>query len=308
MNFVDVKYRLVQMLFAMLGRIPLSLRKILARCLGLTAYAIDGTHRRIVLDNLERAFGNDMTSAQRIRLARAVFVHFALMIFEIGWVSRLTPEEFRPYCRIEGYEHYQQALAQDRGVFALTGHMGNWELLPIAAGKLIDRPAFVYRPMDSAALDRFFVHQRTRMGAVMIAAARAMRPLLRLIREKRTAVILPDQSASRWDGVFVYFFDRVTCTNKGLALMALKTGAPVVPVFLVRNGDHFILKFLPPLPLIRTGDKTRDIEENTRQYNRALEEIIRQYPEQWFWMHQRWKTPTYRLIADRPKNWKPKNR
>ncbi|MFW6237563.1 MAG: lysophospholipid acyltransferase family protein, partial [Desulfosudaceae bacterium] len=130
MNFVEMKYRLVQMLFAILGSIPLSLRKILARCLGLTAYAIDGRHRRIVLDNLERAFENDMTAAQRIRLARAVFVHFALMIFEIGWVSRLTPEEFRPYCRIEGYEHYQQALAQGRGGFAMTGHMGNWELLP----------------------------------------------------------------------------------------------------------------------------------------------------------------------------------
>ncbi|MFP4038906.1 MAG: lysophospholipid acyltransferase family protein [Desulfosudaceae bacterium] len=297
---------MVRDLFKLLGAVPPGPRKILARWLGLTAYALDRKHRQIVRDNLNRVFGREKDPARITRLARQTFVHFSLVVFEIGWLSRITPEHFSRHCRVEGAEHYRRALARNRGVLALTGHMGNWELLPVAAGNLVDRPGFVYRPMDSPVLDRFFINQRTRMGAVMISSARAMRPLLRLLHDKGTVVVLPDQSSNRFEGVFVDFFGQVTCTNKGLALMALKTGAPVVPIFLVREKDHFLLKFFPALPLIKTGDKTRDVEENTRQYNLILEKTIRQYPEQWFWMHRRWKTPTYCLIADRPEKFKSK--
>jgi len=121
-----------------------------------------------------------------------------------------------------------------------------------------------------------------------------MRPILKGLKNKELIGILLDQNTHRNAGVFVDFFGPPACTNEGLALLALRTETPVIPLFCMREGDRFRVEFGSALPLVRTGDKGRDIKINTRQYNRALEEIIRRYPEQWFWVHQRWKT--------RPKN------
>ena len=102
-----------------------------------------------------------------------------------------------------------------------------------------------------------------------------------------------DQNFDWYEGVFVDFFGRKACTNKGMALLALKTESPVIPMFLVRERSRFKVIFEPEVPLIRTGDKTKDIEANTQQYNEVIEKIVRRYPEQWFWVHQRWKTKPF---------------
>ncbi len=102
--------------------------------------------------------------------------------------------------------------------------------------------------------------------------------------------LLMDQNVAWREGVFADFFGRPACTNKGMALLALKTGAPVIPAFLIRNHSGFTAKFLPEIPLIKTGDKVKDLEANTAQYNRVIESVVRQYPDQWFWVHRRWNT------------------
>lgn len=116
--------------------------------------------------------------------------------------------------------------------------------------------------------------------------------LLSLIPKHRGElfVLLLDQSVDCYEGVFVDFFGHRTCTNKGMVLLALKTEAPVVPAFLIREKFGFTGKFLPEIPLTKTGDKTKDLEINTEKYNKVIESVVRQYPEQWFWVHRRWKT------------------
>ncbi|MBW2193548.1 MAG: lysophospholipid acyltransferase family protein, partial [Deltaproteobacteria bacterium] len=180
-----------------------------------------------------------------------------------------------------------------RGVLALTAHFGNWELLSVV-GAMSGYPlAVLYRPLDFKPLDRFFVKLRTRFGGKMIPQKRALREVLRSLRKREIMVLLMDQNVDWYEGVFVDFMGRRACTNKGLALIALKSKAPVVPVFLVRQGEQFTAKILPEIPLIKTGDKTKDVEENTARYNAAIASFLYQYPEQWFWVHQRWKTRPY---------------
>jgi len=148
----------------------------------------------------------------------------------------------------------------------------------------------IYRPLEFKPLDRFFIDLRGRYGGKLHAKKNAMRPILKDLRNRELIGILLDQNTNRNAGVFVDFFGQPACTNKGLALLALGTGSPVIPLFLMREEDRFRVEFGPAFPLVRTGDKAKDIEVSTRQYNRVLEDVIRRYPEQWFWVHRRWKT------------------
>tara|TARA_B100002003_G_scaffold181691_1_gene169804 strand:- start:1177 stop:1668 length:492 start_codon:yes stop_codon:yes gene_type:complete len=147
----------------------------------------------------------------------------------------------------------------------------------------------IYRPLDFLSLEQFVKYIRTRFGAKVIPKRHSTRTILKSLKHEESVGILLDQSTHRGKGVFVDFFGRRTCTNKGLALLALKTGAPVIPVLQVREKSGFRANFLPEGPLIKTGDITKDVEANTLQYNRVIETFIRRYPDQWFWVHRRWK-------------------
>ncbi len=139
-------------------------------------------------------------------------------------------------------------------------------------------------------MDRFFADIRARYGAKLYPKSRAMRKILRSMRNKELVGFLLDQNTNVQSGVFVDFFGKPACTHNGMAVIALGTDAPVISAFLVREGTGFRVEFGPEIPLIRTGNKEKDIVENTRQYNRVLESIILRYPDQWFWVHRRWKT------------------
>jgi KDO2-lipid IV(A) lauroyltransferase len=175
----------------------------------------------------------------------------------------------------------------------LTGHFGNWELLSVIGAMLSYPLSVLYRPLDFKPLDRFFVKLRTRFEGKLIPLKRSMFAILKSLGRGEMVVLLMDQNVDWYEGVFVDFMGHRACTNKGLALIALKTKAPVIPAFLVREKEGFTAKFLPEIPLTISGDKTRDVEDNTQQYNQVIESFLRRYPDQWFWLHQRWKTRPY---------------
>jgi len=299
-GFLEVKYTLLRLFFLVMGMVPPWARKWLSWLLGRTAYIVDREHRTIVIDNLTRVFGDIKTGKEIRALARRVFCNTALMLFEIGWFTRLGPSDIPKHFRITGFEHFKKALSKGRGVFALTAHIGNWELLPVAPAMGIENAAFVYRPLDKKVLDLFFGRQRTKFGAKMIPSKKAMFKIIRNVTRGGCVLLLMDQNVDWYEGVFVEFFGHYACTNKGLALMAMKTKTPVVPMFLVRDGKGYNIIFEDEIPLAETGDRTKDIEENTRRYNKAIESIILRYPDQWFWLHQRWKTRPFCNIADNP--------
>jgi KDO2-lipid IV(A) lauroyltransferase len=284
---------LIEGAFRLVGRLSLVSIDRIARRLGPVLHRLDGKHRRIVKANLERAFGGQKTGPERRIIEVRVFENLVRILLEIGWSMNREPEDLRKFLRLRGLFHFTAAHRQGRGVLFLTAHAGNWELLPVL-GSLYRFPVNVlYRPLDSPAFDRLVRKMRSRFGAKMIPTHRAARKVLGCLRKGEIVAILMDQNVDWYEGVFVDFFGSRACTNKGMALIALKTGAPVLPIFLVREQGGFAVEVGAPIPLIRTGDKTRDIEANTQLYNDAIERFVRRYPDQWFWVHQRWKTRPY---------------
>ena len=294
---------MIHLFFKALGRLSLDAAKRRADLIGSVWYRLDRKHRKVALDNLTRAFGNEKTSLEINHLAKRIFKNLAIIPFEIGWSLRLTREDVDRFVRIEGAENYQNALAKGRGVFVLTAHTGNWELLTIAAAILEIKFNVLYRPLDWKALDRFFVHIRTRLGNDVIPKDGSVLRILKCLKRGEAVAMLMDQNVGSHRGVFVDFFGHIACTNKAMAYLTTKLEVPVVPVFIAREKNGFVAECGPELPLIRTGSRIKDIDENTQQYNHAIEAFIRRYPDQWLWVHRRWKTKGYepwpRVKSDR---------
>lgn len=295
-------YKGIKILFRLLGLIPQKWQRLSADFLGRIIFLTDRRHQRIVIDNLTHAFGGQKNRFEIRTLAKRVFMNLVLIIFEVAWSLSLEEKQLRKYFTIDGRSNIKNAYEKDKGVLALTAHFGNFELLTVIGAMIKNPLSVVVRPLSFKPLDRFFVDLRTRFGAKMIPKQRSFRAILRSLERKEIVVLLMDQNVDWYEGVFVDFMGRRACTNSGLALLALKTRAPVIPVVLIREKTGFRAEFGPEIPLIETGDKRKDVELNTLQYNRIIEDIVRRYPEQWFWVHQRWKTRPYHpwpKIADK---------
>jgi KDO2-lipid IV(A) lauroyltransferase len=280
-------------LFKLLGLLPRTWTAGMADILGGMLFCLDKKHREIAMNNLTYAFGRQKLPQEIKKIARQVFINLVQVVFEIGWSLRLNERHFAEHFKIDGYHHIKNAYEKGRGVLALTAHFGNWELLAVI-GAMIKFPiSIVVRPLDFKPLDHFIFNLRTRYGGEIIPKQRSIRTVIRSLDRGEIVVLLMDQNVDWYEGVFVDFMGHRACTNKGLALLALKTGAPVVPVFMIREKRGFRAEFGPEITTFKTGDKQKDIEINTQEYNRVIENVIRRYPDQWFWIHQRWKTKPY---------------
>jgi KDO2-lipid IV(A) lauroyltransferase len=280
-------------LLKLIGLIPRKLAQRIADLLGRILFSVVKKHRRIAIDNLTYAFGHEKQPKEIEKIARRVFINLVQVVFEIGWSLNLKESQFTEHFKIDGYHNIKNAYQKGRGVLALTAHFGNWELLTVI-GAMIKFPInIVVRPLDFKPLDYFIFNLRTRFGGKIIPKERSIHEIIRSLHRGDIVVLLMDQNVDWYEGVFVDFMGHRACTNKGLALLALKTGAPVVPVFMVREKSGFRAEFGPEIFTVKTGDRQKDIEINTQEYNRVIENFIRRYPDQWFWVHQRWKTKPY---------------
>ncbi len=289
----DAMFKIIRVFFKLLGLIPRPLARRIGNAMGRFWYAADRRHREIVLKNLAHALGKEKTEAERVRIARSVFKNISQVVFEIGWSLWQSRDGFEKRLRVEGVSDYLNAWNKGKGVLILAGHMGNWELLPIASGLSGKKVHIIYRPLDFKPLDQFFLYLRSRFGDALVPRGGAMRKTISLLKRGQSVGMMMDQNVGWRKGVFVEYFGRRACTNKAAALLALQTGAAVVPLLTAREGDNYRVKWGPEIPLIQTGDDIRDVEANTQQYNDVIEAFVRQYPDQWFWLHQRWKTKSY---------------
>jgi len=292
-DWQNIAYGLIANFFKLLGMIPRKWAYRLSHFIGLIFFHVDRKHQKIALSNLTNAFKNEKDNYEIRKIAKQVFKNLALILFEIGWSLSLTKKEFSKYFIINGLSRLETARKKGRGVLVFTAHTGNWELLPVASTITGYQISILFRPLDFPPLNQFFLKIRSRFGANMVPTARSMRKILQNLKQGGLVGILMDQNVDWHEGVFVDFFGRRACTNKGLALLALKTKAPVIPIFLVREKTGFRVEIGEEILLVKTGDKIKDIEANTQQYNDAIEAFVRRYPDQWFWVHQRWKTRPY---------------
>ena len=287
-------YRIVEKCFYLLGILSRKQAHDISDLLGRLWYLADSRHRHVALRNLTRAFAAEKNPDEIEKIARRVFKNIILLLFEIGWSLHLQPQNFNKHFKINDLYSKNKKISKTtgNGILVLTGHVGNWELLPTVSALIGHTANVLYRPMDYAPLERFFAENRTRYGAKLISKDGSLLRVFKALKRKESVVMLLDQNVGWHKGVFVDFFKHRACTSYGLAFIALKTGAPVVPVFVIRNrdGSGFTAEIGPEIPLIKTGDHQKDLEENTQRYNNALEAVIRRYPDQWFWVHRRWKT------------------
>lgn len=261
------------------------------RRFGDLAYRVLPGRRSVARENLGLAFGRDRSPEEIALLCRRSFQHLGMTAVEACAFS-FAPVTFLPsLVRVEGVEHLRSAMARGRGALLLTAHFGNWELLA-ASHILTGYPlSVVARPLDHPLLNRLVARLRARSGVELIEKRRALPSVLAALRRGRMVGILLDQNSSRREGVFVPFFGVSASTSKGLALLALKTGAPVVPVFIHREPDgHHRVVVGPALPVASTGNRDQDLLAATAAFTRVIEETVRRWPEQWFWVHRRWKT------------------
>ncbi len=281
-------YILIEIFFSFLGIFSLETGRNLGAAIGRIIFRLDKKHQNIVIENLSLAFGMDKKEAEKTGLR--VFENLCKIPFEMAWSKKLSPNKLFSYFKIEGVENIHNAYKEGRGVLALTAHMGNWELLTVVAAILRHPLSIVIRPLDFKPLDQFMINFRSGFGGKLIPKEKAFRKIFKALSQKHMVALLMDQNVDWYEGVFSPFFGKPACTNKGLALLALKTGAPVVPTFLLRTKSGFFARFMPPVIIENSGDKIKDVETNTDKYNKIIESLICEYKEQWFWAHQRWKT------------------
>jgi len=243
--------------------------------------------RALTLENLLRAFGDGQLPSELRRLGRRSFEHLGMNIVEACVFFFRPPSVLLSRVDLAGVEHVEAAAAEGKGVLVLTAHYGNWELLAGAHLLSAFPLSVVVRPLDDPLMDRVVERFRLRSGVELIAKRRALREILEALRRGRMVGILLDQNTSRAEAVFAPFFGFPASTSKALAVISLRTGAPVVPVFIRRvEGGRHRVEVGPSIPPPPNGDVT----DYTAAFNRSIEAAVRRSPEQWFWMHNRWKT------------------
>jgi len=276
---------------AAMNRIPLRWRIFFFERLARLLYVLDDRHRRIALRNLALAFP-EKGEGEWKRIARSAFGNLGRAIAEFTYTPQLREGKLEPFIAFEGLENFSRAQRKGKGVLFLTAHFGNWEWMAAGFPLVSGHPCHVVvRPLDSRFLNDVVERVRTSTGNRTIPKQKAMGHILRLLKEGKTVGILLDQNMAWQEGVFVNFFGEQACTNTGMALLALKTGAAVLPVFNIRARDGLCRAIIEPeISLIRTGNKESDVIRNTQLFTQVIERYIRQYPDHWLWVHERWKT------------------
>jgi KDO2-lipid IV(A) lauroyltransferase len=259
--------------------------------IGAIAFRALGRLRRVGLRNLELAFPN-MTSRERETTLRSEYRNLGFLLAEFCKMPDYTAIRASRFIRYEGLENYLAARDRGKGVLVLTGHLGAWELSSFYHSLMGMPMGMVIRRLDNPLVDAFVNRIRCLHGNRVIHKDDFARGLIASMRAGETVGILMDTNMTPPQGVFVPFFGVLACTASGMARIAARTEAAVVPGFLLweESEQKYVLHFGAELPVIRTGDAEQDALANTASFTAAIERYIRQYPEQWLWLHRRWKT------------------
>jgi KDO2-lipid IV(A) lauroyltransferase len=273
------------------GMLPRGGARAVGAGLGAAAWVLLGRLRRVGLRNLEIAFP-EKAAAEREAILRGVYRSLGWQLGEFCKMSGYTAEGASKFIRYDGLEHYLAARAKGKGVLVLTGHLGAWELSSFYHSLMGYPMSLVIRRLDNPLVDAFVNRIRCLHGNRVIHKDEFARGLLNSMHRGETVGILMDTNMTPPQGVFVPYFGVDACTASGLARVALHSGAAVLPGFLVWEAAEkkYVLRFGEELELRRTGDTATDIVANTALFTATIEAYVRRYPEQWLWVHRRWKT------------------
>lgn|SRR5574341_328881 len=258
---------------------------------GRLAFRLDRRHRTVAVENLSRAFPDRFSSGEVEALARRVFENLGRTVVDVARSDRLLTGQEAGAFQVDGFERLLSARQRGKGVVVITAHLGPWELLPLFVARHYGPSCMVARPLDDPRLDDLLNRMRERGGNRVIRKRDAIQAILQAIRRGEIVGILIDQHISEKEGVVVPFFGRPASTVSGPALIAIRSGAAVVPMVIVREArGQYRVQIAPEVPVRRSGDLKADLVVNTARFTAAIEAFIRERPDQWFWVHRRWKT------------------
>ena len=286
-----LEYWLVVAVARGLGLLPRAMARLIARGIACGVYWGFARLRRVGRRNLELALPS-LSPPARNKILRGVYLHLGWQLVEFCRMSRYTSENTRGWIRTEGLQHYLAAKARGKGVLIVTGHLGAWELSAFYHSLAGHRMGMIARRLDNRRLDAYVNGVRSRHGNFMISKDDFGRGLLKAIHAGQTVGILMDTNMTPPQGEFVKFFGIEACTGTGLAHIARQTGAAVLPGFMLWEPKErrYVLHFGEEIEIPRTANRGADILEGTRRCTAVIESWIRRYPEQWLWIHRRWKT------------------
>jgi KDO2-lipid IV(A) lauroyltransferase len=256
--------------------------------IGLVSYALAPARRRLAIRQLRAAFPT-RSEAECRAIARATFAHFGRLIVVLLKFSTLTPEQMRARVEFEGEDRLRAALAAGKGAIVVTGHFSYWEVQGIAQALVLPPMSVLARQLDNPHLQVLLERIRCTTGNHVIYRRGALRRALRALGANETVGILIDQHIQGTDAVLVDFFNRKVATTAAVAALALRTGAPVVPIFSLPLADgrfRLIYEHAVELPAAGSADPVRDL---TQRCTDVLERYVRRYPHLWLWMHHRWR-------------------
>ncbi len=286
-----IEYWLVVAVARALGRMPRAMARLLAEILAAAIYRLLPRLRSVGERNLQMALPG-LSVPDREQTLRSVYRSLGWQLVEFCRMQRYTAENTLGWIRTEGLEHFLAARDRGKGVLILTGHLGAWELSSFYHSLMGCPMGMVIRRLDNRLLDRFVNGIRCMHGNYVLHKDDFARGLITAMRKGEAVGILMDTNMTPPQGIFARFFGIEACTASGLAHVALKTGAAVVPGFLVWEAgeSQYVLHFGPELQFVRTGQIKDDVLAATQRCNDVLESWIRRYPGQWLWIHRRWKT------------------
>lgn len=274
-----------------LGALPRALALKFGQAVGTLAQRVLPHLSRHAETNLRLALP-ELEATARLQIQRGVFLNLGRLLGEVSQFPKLTRANIEQIVVYEGLQNYLDAVAQGRGVILLTGHIGAWELSVFAHSVYGYPMSFLKRNVDNPLVEALAERRRARFGNRGIDKRGSVREVLKTLKAGGVVGILADLNASREEGVFCDFFGTSACTTAGVATLALRTGAVVLPGYLLWDEAAQIhrLHFEPPIETIHTGNQKEDVQANTARYTQALEAVIRRQPEQWLWIHRRWRT------------------
>jgi len=264
---------------------------LLGEWLGILAYFVVPSRRRTTFNNLKLSLGRDKPESELRRIAWEMAKNMGKNTVEFFRLPIITPKNIDNYVQCRGLEHLEEALKLNRGAFMLTAHFGNWELAlatMVAKGYSMN---LVTKYLKNELLNRFWLESRRKLGINAFYREGSLKEIIRALKSNGLMGFVLDQNTRRDEGVFVNFFGRPACTIPSLAVLSQRLETPVVPTFIIQkpNGRH-CLTFEKHLMFRQPPDSQDPIVYNTQIYTDVIERYIRQYPEQWIWMHKRWKT------------------
>jgi len=286
-----VEYAAAWLLLKTIGAMPRTFARFFSARAAAVLFWLRPGLRRAAIENLELAFP-DWSDKQRRAAIHGMVRQLGWMAAEFAHFPEYTKENIDRIVLLDGFENFAAAQARGKGVLFLTGHMSAWELAPFAQALFGHPLHFLVRAIDNSRVDALVTRYRCLSRNLPIEKNQSARAVLKVLSAGGTVGILADHNTLLTEGVFVDFFGIPACTTAGLARFALHTDAAVVPGFLHWDAAlrKYRLCFEPAVELTRSGDDATDIRENTQRFTRVIENYVRRYPDQWLWVHRRWKT------------------